>query len=74
MFYNDADTIALQVSNLYSTISSWLNGGTPTGIPQDFMVWIEAGCLLSLIPIVIIYCFLQRYFIEGIERSGITGM
>lgn len=74
MFFADADTIALQIGNLYTTISSWLNGGTPTGVPADFMVWIEAGCLISLLPILIIYCFLQRQFIEGIERSGITGM
>lgn len=74
MFFADADTIALQIGNLYTTISSWLNGGTPTGVPADFMVWIEAGCLISLLPILIIYCFLQKQFIEGIERSGITGM
>ena len=74
MFFADADTIALQIGNLYTTISSWLNGGTPTGVAADFMVWIEAGCLISLLPILIIYCFLQRQVIEGIERSGITGM
>lgn len=74
MFFADADTIALQIGNLYTTISSLLNGGTPTGVAADFMVWIEAGCLISLLPILIIYCFLQRQFIEGIERSGITGM
>ena len=74
MFYTESDTIALQVSNLFNTISSWMNGGTVQGTPQQYMVWIEAGCLLSLLPILVIYCFLQKYFIEGIERSGITGM
>ena len=74
MFYSKSDTIALQVSNLFQTISAWLNGGTVQGVAQQYMVWIEAGCLLSLLPILIIYCFLQKYFIEGIERSGITGM
>lgn len=74
MFFSEADTIALQVGNLYSTVSSYLNGGSPTGIAIDYIVWIEAGCMISLLPILIIYCFLQRQFIEGIERSGITGM
>ncbi|MCH5200348.1 MAG: carbohydrate ABC transporter permease [Oscillospiraceae bacterium] len=75
MFYTKSNTIALQVSNLAYTISSWRE--TTTGlkiIATDCIVWIEAGCLLSLIPILLIYCFLQKYFIEGIERSGITGM
>lgn len=74
MFYNKSTTVALEVQNLANTISSWLNGGLPQGIASDYIVWIEAGCLLSIIPIVVIYCFLQKYFIEGIERSGITGM
>ena len=74
MFYDNSNTIALQVGNLFNTISAAKNGGTVQGIPQQYMVWIEAGCLLSLLPILIIYCFLQKYFIEGIERSGITGM
>lgn len=74
MFYSKSNTIALQVSNLFYTISAYLNGGTATGIAANYMVWIEAGCLLALLPILIIYCFLQKYFIEGIERSGITGM
>lgn len=73
MFYNKSTTVALEVKNMANTISAWLNGGVPTGIASDYMVWIEAGCLLSILPIVIIYCFLQKQFVEGIERSGITG-
>ena len=32
-----------------------------------------AGVLLAIAPILTIYLFLQRYFIEGLERSGIVG-
>ncbi len=32
-----------------------------------------AGTLLTIAPLIALYVFLQRYFIEGIERSGITG-
>ncbi len=74
MFYTNANTIALQTQNLWITISSYFNNGTPTGLPQQWMVWVQAGCMLSIIPILIIYCFLQKQFVEGIERSGITGM
>lgn len=73
MFYDSSTTVALEVGNLFNTISAALNNGVVTGVPSNYMVWIEAGCLLSILPIVIIYCFLQKYFIEGIERSGITG-
>lgn len=73
MFFSEADTVALQVGNLFSTVSAWMNG-TVTGVASDYIVWIEAGCLISILPILIIYAFLQKQFIEGIERSGITGM
>ena len=33
----------------------------------------HAGIILILLPIVLIYLLLQRYFIEGVERSGIVG-
>ena len=35
--------------------------------------YVNAGILLILIPIVVIYLILQKRFIEGAERSGIVG-
>lgn len=29
--------------------------------------------LMIIIPLIIVYCFCQRYLVEGIERSGIVG-
>lgn len=36
-------------------------------------LYLNAGIILVVLPIVIIYLLLQRYFIEGVERSGIVG-
>ena len=36
-------------------------------------LYLDAGIILIMVPIVLIYVFLQRYFIEGVERSGIVG-
>lgn len=33
----------------------------------------QAGCLLAITPLLLIYMFLQRYFMTGLERSGIVG-
>ncbi len=33
-----------------------------------------AGTLLSILPLIILYLFVQRKFIEGIEQTGITGV
>jgi multiple sugar transport system permease protein len=32
-----------------------------------------AGSMIVIIPIMIMYIFLQRFFIEGISRSGVKG-
>lgn len=46
--------------------------GERNGMASDYLVWIEAGCLMSLMPILIMYIFLQKQFVEGIERSGLA--
>ncbi|NLM39411.1 MAG: carbohydrate ABC transporter permease [Firmicutes bacterium] len=33
----------------------------------------NAGMLLVIVPLLILYLFLQRYFVESIERTGIVG-
>lgn len=39
----------------------------------DTNCYILAGCVLFTIPILVLYMFLQRGFIESIDRVGITG-
>lgn len=36
-------------------------------------LYLDAGIMLVIVPIVLIYILLQRHFIEGVERSGIVG-
>lgn len=74
MFFTKSRTISLEIENLWRTVSQYLSPtGEITGTAQDYLVWVEAGCLLAILPILIMYIFLQRYFIEGVERSGIVG-
>lgn len=32
-----------------------------------------AGTMLSILPLLVMYAFLQKYFVESIDRTGITG-
>lgn len=34
---------------------------------------VQAACLLVIIPVLVMYIFLQKHFTEGLERSGIVG-
>ncbi|MBR1662891.1 MAG: carbohydrate ABC transporter permease [Ruminococcus sp.] len=72
-YFTRNDTVALMLKNLDATLIQDLFAGQQVGIRQ-MIVWLEAGCILSITPILIMYIFLQRYFIEGVERSGITGI
>lgn len=36
-------------------------------------LYLDAGIVLVILPIILIYILLQRHFIEGVERSGIVG-
>ncbi|MBR3493962.1 MAG: carbohydrate ABC transporter permease [Clostridia bacterium] len=40
---------------------------------REQRLYFNAGVVLVLVPIVLIYVILQRRFIEGVERSGIVG-
>lgn len=71
-FFTKNETVALMLKNLSSTLTAQLFNNEPPGI-RAMIVWLESGCLLTIAPILIMYIFLQRYFIEGIERSGLVG-
>jgi len=36
-------------------------------------LYVNAGVVLTMLPILIIYLVLQKRFVEGVERSGIVG-
>lgn len=64
------------MSQLLGTYSQGLQGmGGMTGQELGLMKEpvLACGCLLTVVPLVLAYVFLQRYFTEGVERSGIVG-
>lgn len=70
MYFSNANTISLKIDTIASLISMYLYNEVRN--PTEFIVWMEAGCLLAIAPIVIMYVFLQKYFTEGIERAGLA--
>ncbi len=73
-FFTENHTVALMLQNLDSQLKLALFNDANVEIsPREQIVWKEAGCLLSITPILLMYTFLQKYFTEGIERSGLVG-
>ena len=74
-FFTNTKTVALMLQNLDTELKIRLfNSATVEISPREQIVWKEAGCLLSISPILVLYVCLQKYFTEGIARSGITGI
>lgn len=73
-FFTQNNTVALMLQNLDSQLKIALfNDATVEISPREQIVWKEAGCLISIMPILLLYTFLQKHFTEGIERSGLVG-
>ena len=61
-----------QLSSVWGSTADYASGGNYVNI--DFTESKAfAGTILSIIPLVIMYGVIQKYFIESIDNSGITG-
>lgn len=72
-FFTNNQTIALMLKNLGTQLNNTVLKDMGTLAFREQIVWMEAGCLISILPILIMYAFLQKHFTEGIERSGLVG-
>jgi multiple sugar transport system permease protein len=74
MFIRTKDTISTAMAGFQTQLSNLHNMGVGVENIQTANTQIQAACLLSFIPLVILYVILQKYFAEGIENTGLTGL
>ena len=68
---SDMMTLPLRVSQYISEYTSIYPEGSRA---RELMQAVSlAGNILALLPLLILYFFTQRHFVESIERTGITG-
>ncbi len=65
-------SLVIQLSSFASNYSKYAQtaAGGATSLNESINM---AGTMLSILPLLIMYFFLQRYFVESIDRTGITG-
>ncbi len=66
----DNQTLPLRLSNLKMVLNSAAGQQLD---PYQLSVLLPAGCLLVILPPLILYIIFQRYFTESIERTGLVG-
>lgn len=71
MFLNNIPTVSTQLSG----IKALLTEDVRKGLINDYQcaAIVQAGCFISILPMLILYMFTQKQFTESIERSGIVG-
>lgn len=70
----NVSTIPMLLQSLSDEWGRFADFSNPDAANVDFSeAKAFAGTLLSIVPLVIIYGVIQRYFIESIDNSGITG-
>ena len=75
MFLPNMKTMSLELTKLSAQLKQALSplGSGIVLNSGDITVRLQSGCLLTILPLLIIYIILQRFFTEGIERTGIVG-
>lgn len=71
MYFSDNRTVTVALVNLEH--SATVLTGDSVADPFDIIVLMQAGSLMAILPILLVYIVLQRQFVQGVERSGIVG-
>jgi multiple sugar transport system permease protein len=72
IFYSKNNTISVALVKIRTGLANtgYVNQGVDPNVIRNYL---QAGSLLSIAPIMLVYMFFQKYFVESIERSGIVG-
>lgn len=70
IYAGDFQTLSTVIANLRAAFENMENY---TYDVYEMVVMEQASCLLFIIPVLILYVFTQRFFTQGLERTGIVG-
>jgi len=73
-YLTSSKVMSTQLASLPYNLAIMLEGGLSTNKDPFYQSMVQdTGILLAILPLIIIYLFVQRYFVESIERTGIVG-
>lgn len=73
MYFNDNQPVSVMLNQMQSLLQDAKIFNVVTNTPDEIRTYLQAGCLLTILPPLILYIFTQRFFTESIERTGIVG-
>jgi len=73
MILNEANVMSSMLSTAAAQIMFFLSGETTTPDPLYLSMIQNTAVLMAILPLIIMYLFVQRHFVESMERSGLVG-
>lgn len=71
IYLGGSTTFAVKLSNIRPMLENV--SGLQSHNAYEIAIYEQAGCFLLIVPLVILYIFTQRYFVEGLEKTGLVG-
>ncbi len=71
-FFPQIRTLASVFEGMHYSVSDYL-GGWETRSGSEAQLIMSIGGFLCVIPLIILFSFVQRFFVQGVERSGLVG-
>lgn len=72
MYMSNVSTLMNKLSSLFNNIGYIMEYELHRN-PYERIVLLQSGVFLVILPPLLLYAFLQKHFIESIERTGIVG-
>nr|WP_141503336.1 carbohydrate ABC transporter permease [Paenibacillus luteus] len=79
MYLNEPKIMSSMMSSSGYAIATYLSGGeqaaTASYVQDPFFMsmMMNTSVLMAILPLIILYLFVQRHFVESVERSGLVG-
>ena len=69
-FFSNRKTISMVLNNLDATLNvAIFNNANANVSVREKIIWLEAGCLISITPLLILYACLQKHFTADIRTE-----
>ena len=59
------------LSNMVSALNGLHSGGASDEVTRNLIAY--AGTVFLVLPLIVLYAFTQRFFVQSVERSGLVG-
>ncbi|WP_438434791.1 carbohydrate ABC transporter permease [Gorillibacterium sp. sgz500922] len=73
-YLTTSKVMSIQLGSLPYNLGIRLGDGTTSQVDPFYLSMVQdTGILLAILPLILIYIFVQRYFVESVERTGLVG-